>query len=143
MKPACHHLGLFVHDLERMTRFYVQRLGFSLDRDYTVEKEMMQKIFALNSACRIRYLNLRGFGMELFCFYEIKLNRLQPKQPGLNHWTLLVEDKDKFCRDLEKKRIKIIKIPKPHGFTYFIRDPEGNLIEVKSHELKDNTKTRY
>ena len=143
MKPVCHHIGLFVNDIEKTTRFYVEELGFKLERDYAADQKMMQDIFSINSSCQIRYLTLRGFSIELFFFHRERLNPPRAKQPGLNHWTILVEDKDAFCAGLAKKGIKVITIPKPHGFTYFIKDPELNLIEVKSHELKSIRKAGY
>jgi len=92
---------------------------------------MMKKIFNINSKCHMRYLLLDDFCIELFDFLDRKLSQYRAQTSGYNHWALVVKNKKIFCDNLEKKKIKIIRIPKPHGITYFIEDPECNLIEVK------------
>ena len=118
-----------------MTRFYRTHLGFRLKRDYVAEDWMMKDIFGILSPCRIRYLEKSGFGIELFYFLNASCRRLTSRRIGYNHWTMLVADKYRFCAGIKKKKVRVIKIPKPHGFTFFIKDPEKNLIEIKSHEI--------
>lgn len=130
---VCQHIGIFVDDLEKMTDFYTRHLGFVVEKDTLADARMMQDIFGISSACRMRYLFLRGLGIELFYFTEEKLSARCNKTAGYNHWTLMVEDKVLFCEHLQSQGIKVIKVVKPHGYTFFIEDPESNLIEVKSH----------
>src|SRR3989338_2597605 len=135
LRIPCQHVGLSVHNLKKMNRFYTKELGFAALRDYVVDAKMTRFIFGIDAACRIQYLQKGDFGLELFYFYHTKLRKLRNKISGLNHWAFLVADKEDFCRRLAKKGIKVIRIPKPHGYTYFIKDPESNMLEVKSYEL--------
>ena len=135
MQPACQHIALFVRNIKTMSRFYTQQLQFTLERDYVAERGQMKDIFGIDAPCRIQYLSLRGFGVELFQFRGTRLIERRARTAGLNHWTLLVEDKYLFCEKLRKKKISVIQIIKSHGHTFFIKDPEGNLIEVKSFEV--------
>jgi catechol 2,3-dioxygenase-like lactoylglutathione lyase family enzyme len=49
---------------------------------------------------------------------------------GINHWGMNVRDKDAAIRGFEKKGIPIIKFDARGKWIYFIKDPDGNLIEI-------------
>ncbi|MFA5059488.1 MAG: VOC family protein [Candidatus Omnitrophota bacterium] len=132
-RERCHHIGLFVRDLKKMDRFYTRHLGFKLERSRMIDQKNIREIFGINSSCEMRYYALDDLRVEIFCFYDIKLRKYHPETQGYNHWTLLVDDKDKFCNRLRRKRIKVLKLIRPQGFTYFIKDPEDNLIEIKEY----------
>jgi len=141
--PAGRHVGIFVNDIDKTSRFYIQRLGFKMDRDYVADQKIIKDIFGIHSSCRIRYLSLDDFGVELFYFPQVKLKPRNARTSGANHWTLLVRDKFSFCRGLKKKNVKVIEVIKSHTTTFFIEDPEANLIEVKSHEDPNHAQKRY
>ena len=105
--PVCQHIGIFVEDLDKITNFYTQYLGFVIEKESLVDASMMQEIFDISSVCRMRYLSLRGLGIELFCFTETQLNARSNKTAGYNHWTLLVEDKGTFCQRLKEQGVKV------------------------------------
>ena len=125
-----------------MARFYKTHLGFKLERDYRVDAKMMNDIFRIPSRCRIVFLTKDNFSIEFFYFLDARIKKADARRLGYNHWTMMVKDKDQFCVRLKKKGIRVIQIPKPHGFTYFLEDPEKNLIEIKSHELKNSRAAR-
>lgn len=50
---------------------------------------------------------------------------------GYNHWGLRVNNRVAFCRSLKKKRVKVIEITRNNRKVYFIKDPDGNLIEMR------------
>lgn len=140
----CHHVGIFVYDTDRMARFYIKRLGFKFDREYTSDKKIMKRIFGISSFCAVQYLLLGDFRLELFRFTGVKLKKRHARTSGLNHWTLLVHDKIGFCEGLKKNKVKVIKIVKPDGgFTIFIKDPEENIIEIKDYQDKNYVPKRY
>ena len=119
--------------MDRMKHFYTRRLGFKLERDFIADRKTMKEIFNINSPCRMQYLFLGDFKVELFRFLDVRIKKRDNRTAGLDHWTILVKDKVKFCNSLKKKNIQVIRITKPYGFTFFIKDPESNLIEVKSY----------
>ena len=51
-------------------------------------------------------------------------------QPGFNHFGLWVEDKARFCRRLAAEGVEVIEAPYKDRFVYFIKDPDGNRIEI-------------
>ncbi len=141
--PVCQHVGIFVENLDKIRRFYVDRLGFTLERDYIADKKIVKQIFGINTFCRIQYLALNGFGIELFHFPQIRLSKRKAITSGTNHWNMVVTDKFSFCHALAKRKIKVIKVLKSNSTTFFIKDPEENLIEVKSYDDPGPIKKRY
>ena len=139
----CEHVGLFVTDIGKVSRFYIERLGFKIVRDYVADTKIIRRIFSISSPCRLQFLVLGDFGLELLYFTREKLAPRKKNASGINHWTLLVEDKFRFCRNLKKRGVKVIKAAKPSGTTFFIKDPERNLIEIKSYDDPGLTKKRY
>ncbi len=127
----CHHIGLIVRDLKKMSTFYRHRFGFKLKQDFVADKTMMKKIFGINSSCRVQSLFLDEFLVELFYFQDVRMRKPPVQASGYHHFALVVDHKAAFCRSLEKKKIRVIRIKKPHGTTYFVRDPESNSIEIK------------
>ena len=127
----CAHVALFVRDLNKMDRFYVKRLGFKVAKDYVTDANLIKSIFGFSSRCRIQFLTLGNFGVELLYFLDAQLKPYKIKTSGYNHWAIAVKNKESFCRKLKRKRVKVIKVPKEEHFVYFIQDPESNLIEVK------------
>lgn len=131
---VCQHVGLNVRDLKMVSRFYIHLLGFEKMRDYEVDAKIMADIFGVPLACQVRYLERNGFGIEFFFYKNGNLRPLEFASTGYHHWTLLVEDKYAFCEELKEKGVPVTQIAKSYGHTFFIKDPEGNLIEIKSYE---------
>lgn len=127
----CGHVGIFVKDLKKVSRFYTAKLGFKLQKEFVAEKKMIKKLFGINDCALIRYLERDGFGIELIYFSGLEARKKNTS--GSHHWTILVNDKDRFCKNLRRKSVRVIAFQRPHDFVYFIEDPEKNLIEVKNN----------
>ena len=54
----------------------------------------------------MQFLRLGDFGLELLYFTRVKLVPRKKNTSGINHWTLLVKDKFRFCRNLKQKGVK-------------------------------------
>ena len=68
--------------------------------------------------------------IEIFVPQSGRLDdKITPLQ-GYNHWGLGVEDKELFVRELESNGVPVLKLEGTGRFIYFIKDPEGNLIEI-------------
>ena len=130
----CHHIGIFVDDMERIIQFYCQHLGFRFEREFSCDEQMMKTLFRISTPSVVKYLRRGDFRLELFHFQNAKLIARKDTLRGYNHWTLLVENKEGFCQDLKKKGIKIIEAAKKDGHVYLIEDPEGNLVEIKEKQ---------
>ena len=131
---TCHHIGIFVFDMETMAEFYCHHLGFQCEREFSCDEQMMNDLFRINSASVVRYLQRGDFRLELFQFKNVRLTPRKGTPAGYNHWTLLVGDKASFCRELKNKNVKVIEAVKKDGVVYLLEDPEGNLIEIKEKQ---------
>lgn len=139
----CDHVGIFVRNVEKVSRFYTKHLGFKIIRDYIADRSIIKKIFSVDSPCRLQFLTSGNFGIELLYFTDSKLAKRSARTSGTNHWTVLVKDKAKFCKRLKKNKIPVIEIIKPTGTTFFIKDPENNLIEVRNYGYAAPSPKRY
>ncbi len=70
---------------------------------------------------------------KLIQFYTEK--KITPAA-GYNHWGLDVEDKNSFIRELEKKGVPLLNLEGTGRFIYFVKDPEGNTIEIYEKQAK-------
>ncbi len=125
-----HHIGLFSRTPEKLIEFYTQKLGFDWVDAKSISKEWMTQIFNAPSACQLVKLRAGSLILEIFSSPEIKLKNQVDLATGYNHWGLGVEDKESFVRELESKGIPVLKLRATDRFIYFIKDPEGNLIEI-------------
>jgi catechol 2,3-dioxygenase-like lactoylglutathione lyase family enzyme len=49
---------------------------------------------------------------------------------GYNHWALGIADKERFCQELKKKGVAVLELEREDRKIFFVKDPEGNLIEI-------------
>ncbi|MGD2279185.1 MAG: VOC family protein [Candidatus Omnitrophota bacterium] len=139
-RQTCDHIGIFTTDAKRLVSFYKNKLGFKEERKRTVlPRSLMKIIFGVSSECEFIRLvpapvkkgEKPGLMIEIF---EPALKRLKKNSgsaAGLNHWGYSVGDRERYCRKLKKKKVKIIEVKRGDHRTYFIKDPDGNRIEIR------------
>jgi len=131
MERYCHHLGIFTAHPDRLKRFYIGKLGFKLDSEREIDKKIFRQIFGINTSCQLIRLNLDKVSLELFYPSQFRLKKYLKGTAGYNHWALNVYHKARFCSLAKKKGVRVIKVKRSGYYTYFIQDPDGNLIEIK------------
>ena len=119
------HLGIRVTDRDRALRFYAQ-FGF-------------EQIYADSEAPVLIVRNPTGVEINFI------LNGVTPagganvlmdapeKHPGFTHVALRVESMEGVVRELERAAIPITEGPVRlgDGLSLFVRDPDGNVIELR------------
>ncbi len=130
MTYTCNHIGLFSSRPEELINFYVDKLGFEQGDSRFLPKDLMNRIFAIPVNGRMTKLFLGEISLEVFSLETEDLRSRTEDTSGYNHWGLTVEDKEIFCAKAEERGAEIIKVALKDRFIYFIKDPEGNLIEV-------------
>lgn len=128
---GAHHVGLSVADLEAMTRWYGDALGFAVEVSFELP------------GGRARGAMLRrpdGTGLELLCHRDS--TGAPPADPpaamlgrGYGHWALAVGDVAGCHERLVRAGAREIWSPRPApppatGEMSFLADPEGNLFEL-------------
>ena len=128
-------ISLRVHDLDLMRRFYEQVIGLEVLRE-NKHSEGTAVFYAVGAGDE----NLALFEEKLIDWYtRDKSPQIDPKLTTLSHFALSIA-LDDF--ESEKKRIEQLGIEIMHSDTsswmhcrmFYFFDPEGNLIEFKSHD---------
>lgn len=130
-KYACSHLGIFTNHPEKLIDFYSTVLGFQKKKEGILSRELMESLFGIPAECRLVLMERAGAGIEIFSSKEITFEERRSSLSGFNHWGLVVEDKEAFCREAEKSA-EVLKAYKNGKIIYFLKDPDGNRIEVQS-----------
>ena len=124
------HIGLFAENPEALVRFYVEKLDFQEAGTRLIPKSLMILLFGLDADCEMIKLRRGDIILEIFAPEGMELRRKTDDMSGYNHWGITVKNKGDYCHRLEQKGVTVIKAEKGGRFIYFIKDPEGNRIEV-------------
>ncbi|MFD1564982.1 VOC family protein [Haloarchaeobius amylolyticus] len=132
---SAHHVGITVTDLEETLAFYRDVLDLSLADRFSVGGEAFSDAVGVEGASAdFAHLEADGVRIELV-EYDPEA-RGSPaaglNQPGAKHVGLSVDDLEAFADDLPED-VPTISGPRTteSGTTImFLRDPEGNLIEL-------------
>ena len=133
MSALFNHVGQCVTDLERARRFYVELFEFEPIRELQPPDDPSAKLLRLDPPLGMTalYLQRDGFVLELLHFAEARPRPYQPRvmnDPGLTHLSL-------SC-DLERVVPRITELggevlaDTDIGFGVFVRDPDGQLLEL-------------
>ena len=133
MAVVFNHVGQCVTDLERARRFYVELFEFEEVRELHPPDDPSATLLRLDTPLGMTALYLRRgtFVLELLHFSGHPARRYQPRvmnDPGLTHLSL-------SC-DLERVVARVgelggeVLADTDIGFGVFVRDPDGQLLEL-------------
>jgi lactoylglutathione lyase len=131
---AFNHLGQCVTDLERSKRFYVELLGFTVEREIHPPDGLSAQLLRLEpplgmTAC---YLRRDGLVLELLHFGEagtVPRRERVMNEPGLTHISVSVDDVDALLRVIAEYGGEVLADTNI-GSGCFVRDPDGQLVEI-------------
>jgi catechol 2,3-dioxygenase-like lactoylglutathione lyase family enzyme len=137
------HTGQCVRDVDLVRAFYVTVLGFEEVFDLDVSGSQSATLLRLPEPVRMHavYLRRDGFVLELLAFTEPE--PLPPRdrsvvEPGLTHISIGVDDLDATCAAVVAHGGTVLaesRLPT----AVFVRDPEGQLVELLSgHAFADH-----
>jgi catechol 2,3-dioxygenase-like lactoylglutathione lyase family enzyme len=131
--PVVNHVGLCVTDLDRSRAFYVDVLGFTLDRELTVPDEAAGYLLSIEPPVGLTavYLGRGPFTLELL-HYDRPGNPDGDGRtfvtPGLTHLSFSVDDLDASVALVAERGGEVVTlIP---GMAAVVRDPDGQLLEL-------------
>jgi len=130
MSHLCHHIGIFTNNPEDLIGFYTEKLDFKRGITKIVPETIMAPIFGLSSAFSLTKLTSGRMVIEVLCPEDFRLKEREGDLVGYNHLGLGVEDKEAFCNDLTRRGVRIISVENNGRYICFIKDPDGNLIEL-------------
>ncbi|HEX4821839.1 MAG TPA: VOC family protein [Acidimicrobiales bacterium] len=139
---AYNHTGQVVTDLERSKRFYREVLGFELWYEIAPPDEASAKLVGLTPPLDMHasYLTLDGFVLELIHYaapgataaYETRTMN----EPGLTHLSISVDDVRATAAKAVEYGGEVIE-ESDIGNALFIRDPDGQLLELLPSAYRD------
>lgn len=128
---CCDHVGLFTTNAGRLVNFYTRKLGFQKTKEQTLPRDVTRAIFGVAADCR--FLRLMGGEamIEIFEPLRGRVTKRRNNAAGINHFGLLVTDRDAFLRRLRERKVPVLEIDRNGRSTHFISDPDGNRIEIR------------
>jgi lactoylglutathione lyase len=139
-----NHLGQCVTDLARSRRFYEELFGFTFLREIQPPDSPSDELLRLEppigmTAC---YLGRDGLVLELLYFAgegaaPLPYRERAMNEPGLTHISLSVDDIPETCRHVPEYGGEVLA-DTDIGFGIFVRDPDGQLIELLPITYRDS-----
>jgi len=130
-----NHTGQVVTDLERAKRFYQEVFGFEPWYEITPPDEMTAKLNCMSPPLGITasYLVLDGFVLELMHYSAPGATAAyRPRtmnEPGLTHLSISVDDVKATAAKAVEYGGQVVE-ESDIGVALFIRDPDGQLLEL-------------
>ncbi len=121
-----HHVAIVCRSRKNADLFYQDLLGLTAVRDQTIGPALSQEIFGKACECRIVLYGNADFAIEVFI----------PAEPSVegsrfSHVCLTMADRAAFEAACEDAGITVRRIPRGNGYLTFVKDPDGNLFEIK------------
>ena len=146
MRTGFNHLGHTVTDVARARRFYEGALGFRFWWDLVVPDELASRVLQVPPPVGLTatylwrpdlVLNLMHFGApgaaERFCARRLN-------EPGFTHLAFSVEDLPEALARVPELGGEVLHEsmgpPSAWGQAVFVRDPDGQLLELVSWEWR-------
>ena len=136
MGAVFNHVGQCVTDLERSRRFYEEVLDFEFLREISPPDEPSNLLLRLKAPIGLTacYLERDGLVLELLHFAGAggapnPYRERTMNDPGLTHISVSVDDVPTTLQQVAEYGGEVLS-DTDIGFGVFVRDPEGQLIEL-------------
>lgn len=137
-----NHVGHCVTDLARARRFYEELLGFQFWWEFEVPDELASPVLRVPAPMGMTavYLVRDGFVLELLHFAEAGAQTPRRErvmnEPGLTHISISVADFDGVLARVADFGGEVLADTRNDNVA-FIRDPDGQLIEIGTMAWRD------
>jgi catechol 2,3-dioxygenase-like lactoylglutathione lyase family enzyme len=137
-----NHTGQVVTDLERAKRFYHEVFGFAFWYEISPPDQPTAKLSSLTPPLGVTasYLTLDGFVLELMHYAApgaaAPFRSRTMNEPGLTHLSIAVDDVRGTAERAVEYGGEIIE-ESDIGVALFIRDPDGQLLELLPVSFRD------
>ncbi|MCF8228383.1 MAG: VOC family protein [Bacteroidales bacterium] len=118
------HMAMSCRDKEEINGFYIDVLGFELEKSFEINNELSARIFHIDKSADVFLLKNGNVRLEVF------LNR-EDQQPTYRHICISVNEREKIVEYARQKNYTVERIERDKFDLIFIRDNSGNIFEVK------------
>lgn len=147
MSSSYNHTGQVVTDLARAKRFYQEVFGFKFWYEFQPPEDLVAKLNGMQPpiGTTASYLTLDGFVLELIHYSAAGVTAPYRKrtmaEPGLTHLSLAVKDIEATCKKVREHGGEVLA-DSHIGVGIFVRDPEGQLVELLDIKLRETLPPR-
>ena len=142
MQAEFHHIAISVKDFDAIKIFYVDILGYEVlwDSDNRSNAALSATVGLPNARMHIAMLKGYGMHIELFHYYEPQGEPRTPARQcdfGQTHFALSVKDIKGIYSRLNARGVSFVSPPqniRAGAWAMYLRDPEGNIIEMVEYE---------
>jgi catechol 2,3-dioxygenase-like lactoylglutathione lyase family enzyme len=137
-----NHVGHCVGDLAQARRFYEELLGFTYWWEFVVPDDLASGVLRVAPPMGLTavYLVRDGFVLELLHYAEASAQAPTRErvmnEPGLTHISLAVDDFDGVLARVPEFGGEVLHDTRNDAVA-FIRDPDGQLIELGTMDWRD------
>ncbi|MBN2787209.1 MAG: hypothetical protein JXQ69_02690 [Paludibacteraceae bacterium] len=117
------HIGLQINQSD-LNNFYIDVLGGKLENTFTLSSTDAQLIFGLNEEITAYFVSCEGIMFELFV-------RNKSLEKSCSHSCLLLKNATLIANRAKQKGYSLYVRKKYEKDTYFIKDLNNNLFEIK------------
>ena len=140
--PVVNHIGLCVSDIERSRRFYVDALGFTPWFELAPPDEPSARLLGVMPPLGMQcvYLRMGEVVLELLQFASAGTVEKPPRvvnELGLTHFSFAVDDLAAARTRVEKYGGSVLA-DTDIGGAVFVRDPDGQLLELLPASYRDH-----
>ncbi len=130
-----NHVGHCVDDIAHARRFYEELLGFSFEGEIHPPDDPSHRLLGIDPPLGMiaAYLRRDGLLLELLSFDRPGNPPFRARvmnEPGLTHVSVSVEDTGELLDRLPEYGGQLLSETDIGGGTFFIRDPDGQLVEI-------------
>ncbi len=125
-----NHIGLFVKDFEPMLKFYEEIFSFKKHHSFSVEPKNIKELFGIDCSAEAWVLETENLRLELIKLSHIITEVKEKLQYGYHHLAIKTDNPDTIIKKAKKYGTPIVQTYKGDHMIYFVKDPEGNSIEV-------------
>ena len=120
------HIGIHSSSIENAIKFYKGLLDFKIAYEFDVESELAVKIFEIASDFHVIMFEKNELFIEVFIS-----PKFSEEKKTINHFCIEIKNRDNFIDKCRRNNVDVISIERVDRVTIFLKDYDGNLIEVK------------
>jgi hypothetical protein len=122
------HIALEIR-VKDLQDFYIGILGGTIENRTILKEKDTSDIFQINKEVTVYFLKIENITLELFIHDAVD-------QESLQHFCIAHNDALKIYQKAKERKYWTFLREKEYGSTYFIRDNNGNMFEIKNKELQ-------